>query len=173
MLQNESFFSQLFKGTLGLTHSWASANDSRVHRAPTQLFYSELRLVRKQTCSVPESRGPCIVQLQKITDPDLHSHREMAKDHHRYTKKTKSMKDKSQDRENNYPRQSRDILENNRKAKIKQPTNLYYQGYLKYFIYKNKMMLLKKHTHTKCKNKQNNWRPGKWEKIICQKVPMI
>ena len=59
------------------------------------------------------------------------------------------MKDKSQDRENNYPRESRDILENNRKAKIKQPTNLYYQGYLKYFIYKNKMMLLKKkHTHT-------------------------
>lgn len=84
------------------------------------------------------------------------------------------MKDKSQDRENNYPRESRDILENNRKAKIKQPTNLYYQGYLKYFIYKNKMMLLKKkHTHTKCKNKQNNWRPGKCEKIICQKVPMI
>ena len=56
------------------------------------------------------------------------------------------MKDKSQDRENNYPRQSRDILENNRKAKIKQPTNLYYQGYLKYFLYKNKMMLLKKKT---------------------------
>lgn len=54
------------------------------------------------------------------------------------------MRDKIQDEENNYPGESRDILENNRKAKIKQPTNLYCQGYLKYFIYKNKMMLLKK-----------------------------
>ena len=43
----------------------------------------------------------------------------MAEDHLQYTKKTKSMKDKIQDEENNYPKESRDILEKNRKAKIK------------------------------------------------------
>ena len=84
----------------------------------------------------------------------------MAEDHLQYTKKTKNMKDKIQDEENNYPKESRDILEKNRKAKIKQPTNLYYQGYLKYFTCKNKMMLLLKKKPTKCKNKQNNWTPG-------------
>ena len=77
----------------------------------------------------------------------------MAEDHRQYTKKTKSMKDKIQDKENSYPRESRDILEKNRKAKIKQPANLYYQGYLKYFIYKNKMMLLKKNPQNVKTNK--------------------